>query len=136
MSEAIALGGRRFEIRPLKLGQLRHVLDALEEMAGKSGGALVEAAARVVASGLAPSHPGLTAELVLDLEASLDELNAAVAAILRIAGLRADEPAQGRTPPGEAPPVVGAAAAREPSSPGSTPPSPPAAAMAIARSTG
>ena len=47
-------------------------LDALEEMAGKSGGGLIEAAARVIAAGLAPAHPGLTAEKVLDLEAGIE----------------------------------------------------------------
>ena len=111
MSETIALGGRQFEVRPLKLGQLRQLLDALDAMAGKSGGALIEAAAQIVAVGLRPAHPDLTQETLLDLEATIDELNAAVATILRIAGLR---------PLGEAPPVANSAA--------STPPSPPAAA--------
>ncbi len=101
MSETIALGGRQFAVRPLKLGQLRHLLDALDGMAGKSGGALIEAAARIVAAGLAPAHPDLTPDAVLDLEATVEELNTAVAAILRVAGLRPlDQPA------GEAPPVA------------------------------
>jgi hypothetical protein len=91
MRETIVLGGLRLEIHPLKLGQLRHVLDALEDMAGKSGGGLIEAAARIVAAGLAPVHPELTAEKVLDLEASIEQLNDAVAAILRTAGLRRSE---------------------------------------------
>ena len=116
MAETITLGGREFALRPLKLGQLRHVLDALDEMSGKSGGALIEAAARVVAAGLAPAHPDLDAAGILDLEASVDELNAAVAAILRVAGLRAME-----TGAGEAPPVAANSAP-------STAPSPPAAA--------
>ncbi len=130
MSETIALGARRFEIRPLKLGQLRHLLDAIEEMAGKSGGGLIEAAAKIVASGLAPAHPDLTVDAVLDLEATVEDLNAAVAAILRVAGLRPQEPGQG-----EVPPVA---------SPGSLPgedsalftaPSPPAAATPTRSST-
>src|SRR3954471_3904037 len=86
--EANMLGGLRLEICPLKLGQLRHVLDALEDMAGKSGGGLVEAAVRVIAAGLAPAHPELTAERILDLEAGIEQLNDAVAAVLRTAGLR------------------------------------------------
>ena len=98
MSETLALGGRHFEIRPLKLGQLRHVLDALDAMAGKSGGGLIEAAAAVVAAGLKPVHPEITAEAVLDLEATVEELNVAVASVLRIAGLK---------PAGEAQPVAG-----------------------------
>src|SRR5712691_3750672 len=102
MAETIALGGRQFEIRPLKLGQLRHLLDALDDMAGKSGGALIEAAAQIVTVGLAPAHPDLTRDAVLDLEATVDELNAAVAAILRIAGLKPKDDAMGeaRSPDG------------------------------------
>ena len=113
MTETVTLGGRGFEVRPLKLGQLRHLLDALDEMTGKSAGALIDAAAKVVTAGLAPAHPDLTADTVLDLEATIEELNAAVAAILRIAGL---------TPAGEAQPV----ASPEPSSAPFMAPSPPA----------
>lgn len=101
MSKTIALGDRRFELRPLKLGQLRHLLDAIEEMTGKTGGGLIEAVAKVVAAGLQPAHPGLAADAVLDLEAAIDELNAAVAAILRVAGLQPKE-----VGPGEAAPVA------------------------------
>ena len=119
MTETLILGGRQFTLRPLTLGQLRGVLDALDAMAGKSGGGLIEAAARLVAAGLAPSHPDLNADAVLDLEATVDDLNAAVAAILAAAGLKPQE-----TPPGEAGPV----AIGEPSSAPSMPPSPPVAA--------
>jgi hypothetical protein len=130
MSESVTLGGRNFEIRPLKLGQLRHLLDALDGMTGKSGGGLIEAAAAVVTCGLAPAHPALTIDALLDLEATIEQLNAAVAAVLRIAGLHPVE-----NPAGEAPPV---ASPEEP--PGSssalfTAPSPPAAAMPTGPST-
>lgn len=130
MSETIGLGGRRFEVRVLKLGQLRHVLDALDGLAGKSGGGLIEAAAQVVAAGLQPAHPELTGEAVLDFEASVEELNEAVAAILRIAGLQPPEPTMG-----EARPVAGPGAISGDSSAPSTAPSPPAAATATATST-
>ena len=126
MSETITLGGRRFDLRPLKLGQLRRLLDALEAMAGKSGGALIEAAAALVAAGLAPAHPDLAADRLLDLEAGIEELNAAVAAVLRVAGLKPAEPA-----PGEPQPVAILAASSAPS----TPPSPPAAVTPTASST-
>jgi hypothetical protein len=126
MSEIVTLGGRRFEIRPLKLGQLRHLLDALEEMTGKSGGALIEAAAGVVTAGLAPAHPDLTADAVLDLEATIEELNAAVAAILRIAGLH---------PAGEARPVASPEEIPGSSSAPFTAPSPPAAPIPARSST-
>jgi hypothetical protein len=110
MTETIVIGGLRLEARPLKLGQLRHVVDALEDMMGKSGSGLIEAAARVIAAGLAPAHPELIAEKVLDLEASLEQLNEAVATVLRTAGLRRPEngtPAQrGVQMMGEAQPVA------------------------------
>jgi hypothetical protein len=122
MTESITLGGRDFAVRPLKLGQLRHLLDELDGMAGKSAGAMIEAAARVVAAGLAPAHPDLAGDAVLELEATIGELNTAVAAILRVAGL---------TPTGEATPV----ASQGPSSAPSTAPSPPAADTTIAPST-
>jgi hypothetical protein len=127
MSTTVILGGRHFAARPLKLGQLRHLLDALDEMQGKSAGALIEAAAKVVATGLAPGHPGLDAAAILDLEAGVDELNAAVAGILAVAGLQPSEAAMG-----EALPVAGP----DDSSARSTPPSPPAAATPMTRSTG
>lgn len=133
MAETILLGGLRLEVRPLKLGQLRHVVDALEEMASKSGGGLIEAAARIVAAGLAPAHPELTAERVLDLEASIEQLNDAVAAVLRTAGLRRPENGAGAQIMGEPQPVASPmmiqGAAPGSSSPPSTALSPPAVAI-------
>jgi len=126
MSETVTLGGRDFTIRPLKLGQLRHLLDALDEMTGKSAGALVEAAAKVVAAGLAPAHPDLAPDAVLDLEATLAEFNAAVAAILRIAGL---------TPMGETQPVARRVEVPGPNSAPSMAPSPPAVPIPTGSST-
>jgi|SRR5439155_14633123 len=131
MTETITLGGREFALRPLTLGQLRHLLDALDAMAGASGGGLIDAAARLVAAGLAAAHPELTVEAVLDCAASLSELNAAVAAILQMAGLHPRELA-----PGEAGPVASAAATAgaipASSSAPSTALSPPAAATPTA----
>ena len=135
MSESVTLGGRRFDARPLKLGQLRHLLDALEGMTGKSGGALIEAAATVVTAGLAPAHPDLTADAVLDLEATIEELNAAVAAFLRIAGLHPTENAEGANLTGEARPVAGPEDIPGSSSAPFTAPSPPAAGMPTGSST-
>jgi hypothetical protein len=141
MREMIVLGGLHLEVRPLRLGQLRHVLDALEEMVSKSGGGLVDAAARVVAAGLAPAHPELTAERVLDLEASIEQLNDAVAAVLRTAGLRRPEDGARAQPMGETQPMGEAQPVASPvANPGadpatslltSTAPSPPAAAIPI-----
>jgi hypothetical protein len=108
-------------------------------MTGKSGGALIEAAATVVTAGLAPAHPDLTADAVLDLEATIEELNAVVAAILRIAGLHPADSSQGGTPRGEARPVAspGAISGEIPGSSSApfTAPSPPAAGMPTGSST-
>ena len=123
MTETIRLGGREFALRPPTLGQLRHLLDALDEMSGASGGGLIDAAAKLVAAGLAAAHPELTVDTVLDCAASLPELNTAVAAILSMAGLH---------PAGEAAPVANPVAMAELPATGSAPsmaPSPPAAAM-------
>lgn len=96
----ITLGGRDFAIAPLKLGQLRALLDALDALSGKSGGAVVDAAARVIQAGLARAMPDMTLDAVLELEATMDEVTQAVSVILRIAGLA-------RSQPGEALPVTG-----------------------------
>jgi hypothetical protein len=98
----ITLGSREFAIEPLKLGQLRGLLDALDDLSGKTGGAVIDAAARVIQAGLARAMPELTLDAVLELEATMDEVTAAVAAILGAAGLSRPEGG----PPGEAAPVA------------------------------
>lgn len=89
----ITLGGRDFAIEPLRLGQLRALLDALDDLNGKTGGAVIDAAARVIHAALVRSIPDLTLEAVLDHEATMDEVTAAVAVILRVAGLSRQEQA-------------------------------------------
>jgi len=122
----ISLGGRDFAIEPLKLGQLRALLDALDDLSGKTGGAVIDAAARVIQAGLARAAPELTLDAVLELEATMDEVTGAVAAILGAAGLsRAAD-----NPPGEARPVAGHSRRTAPTASAlqrSTAPSPPAA---------
>jgi hypothetical protein len=98
----ISLGGREFAIEPLKLGQLRGLLDALDDLSGKTGGAVIDAAARVIQAGLARSAPALTLDGVLELESTMAEVTAAVTAILGAAGLSRQEGA----PPGEERPVA------------------------------
>jgi len=125
----ITLGGREFAIEPLKLGQLRGLLDALDDLSGKTGGAVVDAAARVIQAGLARAMPDLTLAEVLEFEATMDEVTEAVATILGAAGLSRAGGAQ----PGEAAPVARhrhrASAETGTGSPHSTPPSPPAAVI-------
>lgn len=124
MTETVTLGGREFRLKPLTLGQLRPLLDALDALPVAGGGAasgnFVDAAVRILQAGFAAAQPGLTLGDVLALEATVPEVNAAVAAVLRVAGL---------VPQGEAAPVA------SPSDPGSVPftaPSPPAAAIPTA----
>src|SRR5205085_2311028 len=87
-----------------------------------------------VAAGLAAAHPELTVEAVLDLDASLTELNTAVAAILQSAGLSPVGEADPRVTPGEmarlatiAEPIPAPGSAASPA------PSPPACAPATTR---
>lgn len=108
----VTLAGREFAIRPLTLGQLKVVIEVVAGLPGKGGGELVEAAARIIQAGLSRGDPAVTLDAVLAMEASLDEVNAAVATILKAAGL---------SPSGEAVPAATAA----PSSPASMAPSPP-----------
>src|SRR3977135_1819914 len=101
MTEMIRLGGREFALRPLTVGQLRHLLDALDEMSGASGGALIDAAGKLVKTGLAAPPPDGAVEAGLGAPPTLSVLNATVAAILQMAGLHPKEPG-----PGEAGPVA------------------------------
>jgi hypothetical protein len=102
MPVTITLGGREFAVEPLRLGQLRGLLDALDDLSGKTGGAVIDAAARMIQAGLARSMPELTFDGVLELEATMEEVTAAVSVILSAAGLSRQEGSQ----PGEAAPVA------------------------------
>lgn len=92
MSDAAAgtiiIGGREFTVKRPKLGQLRHILDALGAMQGKDGGALIDASVALLIAGLRPAHPDLTVEELLDLESTIAELNSAVGLVLDLAGLK------------------------------------------------
>ena len=124
----ITLGGRELAIEPLKLGQLRALLDALDDLSGKTGGAVIDAAARVIQAGLARAMPDLTLDAVLEFEATMDEVTAAVATILGVAGLTRSHGVQpGGAPLGEAPPVARPRAETGNGLPRSTVLSPPAA---------
>lgn len=98
MKHKIMLGGHEYPIEPLKLGQLRALLDALDDLSGKSGAQVVDAAVRVISAGLARTKPEMTVDALLDLEATMDDLTAAVGVILELAGLAQGErsPATGQ----------------------------------------
>ena len=125
MTETITLGGREFRLQPLTLGQLRPLLDALDTATGASGGTMIDAAARILLAGLAAVHPDLSLDDVLALQATVAEIYAAVAAVLRVAGLVPQTDIRS----GEAGPV---ATISEPGSAPFTAPSPPAASTPTA----
>lgn len=123
MTERFTLGGREFEIGRPTLGQLRRLLVALDAVAGSDGIALIDASVELLATALGEKYPDATVDALLDLPATLVELNEAVAAVLRAAGLHLEVAV-----PGEAAPV---AALSAPGLALSTPPSPPDAATII-----
>jgi hypothetical protein len=100
----IVLGGRRFALRPLTLGQLRRVLPAFARAAGLAQEEAIDAAIDILAAALERDHPALTRDALLDFEMRPAELVAAVDAIARLSGLIAEEGAA----PGETPASAGA----------------------------
>lgn len=115
----IRLGTRDFQIAPLTIGQLRQLLDAIEAVQSSSGGAQIEASAKIIHAGLASSEPNVTFDEILGIVAPVDEIQAAVAAILKLAGLGPREPTAGEAKPATV-------EASETGLPGSTLNSPPA----------
>jgi hypothetical protein len=87
----ITLGGRRFALRPLTLGQLRHVLPAFARAAGLAQEEAIDAAIDILAAALERDHPATTRETLLGIEMRPAELVAAVDAIARLSGLVAEE---------------------------------------------
>ena len=87
----IVLGGRRFALRPLTLGQLRRVLPAFARAAGLAQEEAIDAAIDILAAALERDHPAMTREGLLDFEMRPAELVAAVDAIARLSGLVAEE---------------------------------------------
>ena len=88
----ITLGGRRFALRPLTLGQLRQVLPAFGRAAGLAQEEAIDAAIDILAAALTRDHPAIDRVALLDLEIRPAELIAAVDAIARLSGLVAEEP--------------------------------------------
>jgi hypothetical protein len=104
----ITMGGRRFALRPLTLGQLRRVLPAFARAAGLGNEAAIDAAIDILAAALERDHPAMTRDVLLGFEMRPAELIAAVDAIARLSGLVAEESA-GRGPgPLETPASAGA----------------------------
>lgn len=97
--QTIKLGDREFTVQRPTLGRLRNIIDALDNMVGKSGGDLIDGAVGVLVAGLYSTHPDITADALLDITATAEELNEAVSVMLRIAGLRQAEDGSGEAEP-------------------------------------
>jgi hypothetical protein len=98
----LRLGDREFGLKRPTLGHLRGIVDALDELTGLglTGGKLIQASAELVCAGLLPAYPELTVDDLLRIETSVQELNAAVQAVLENAGLRpTEEPQTGEAVP-------------------------------------
>jgi hypothetical protein len=87
----ITLGGRRFALRPLTLGQLRRVLPAFARAAGLANEDAIDAAIDILAAALERDHAAITRDILLGTELRPAELIAAVDAIARLSGLVAEE---------------------------------------------
>jgi hypothetical protein len=95
----LQLGEKKFKIRRPKLGRLRDIIDALGEMSGKNGGELIEASIDLLVAGLQSANPGISRDELKDLETDVQEINAAVAVVLNIAGLQPQENGAGEAAP-------------------------------------
>jgi hypothetical protein len=83
----IHLGGAEFAIRPLTLRQLRSVLPAFARAGAIGAEDGVDAAVEILAAALSRDHPEMTRAALLDTEASVQELAAAVTTVARMSGL-------------------------------------------------
>ena len=95
----IRLGDADFAIRPLTLRQLRNVLPAFARAGATSAEDGVDAAIEILAAALSRDHPEITRDALLETEASVQELAAAVTAVARLSGLVAPGEAQAGSAP-------------------------------------
>lgn len=88
----LRLGDKKFILERPTLGDLRHIVDALDALTSgapdRTGGAMIEASAIFVCAGLQPGHPGLTVDELLAIKCSVAELNAAVQLVIDNCGMR------------------------------------------------
>jgi hypothetical protein len=104
MMTTITIAGRRYNLRPLTLGQLRIVLPAFARAAGLGKEDAIDAAVDILAAALARDTPEMTRAALLEAEMLPAELIAAVDGIAKLSGLVP----QGDAAPGEASASAGA----------------------------
>lgn len=84
----ITLGGKRYAIRPLTIGQLSKILPAFAKAYAMQGEGAVDAALTIIAAALARDHAELTMNDLMGHEATVPELLAATTTIGRLSGLK------------------------------------------------
>lgn len=92
----LALGGQEWRVRPLTLAQIQRIEPLLAPEAQQAGGSL-KAASEIVRIAIERDHPQAAGQLP-ELEATAQEIAAAMRSVLRLAGFIADE---AETSPGE-----------------------------------
>jgi hypothetical protein len=90
----ISLGGISYAVRPLTLRQLRSVLPAFARAGAIGADDGVDAAIEILAAALSRDHPEITRDALLDTEASVPDLAAAVTVVARLSGLASPGEAQ------------------------------------------
>jgi hypothetical protein len=86
-TEMITLGGREWMVAPLTFRQLKVVVPAFGRALTGGSEAAVDAAIDIIHAGLSAGYPSLSRDAVLDVQATVPEMTAAVRAIATIAGL-------------------------------------------------
>jgi hypothetical protein len=97
--KTLQLGDKKFKVRRPKLGRLKDIVNALGDMAGKNGGELIDASIDLLVVGLQSGHPDISREELSDLETDVQEINAAVAVVLDVAGLQPQDRGAGEAVP-------------------------------------
>ncbi|HEX3884745.1 MAG TPA: hypothetical protein VHW66_18980 [Stellaceae bacterium] len=96
----IHLGDKEFVVEALTLRQMKRLMVQLTMLSGinPSGPEFLDAAVQIIAAAIDKKHPEMTADGILDMNATLEQVNQAVSIVLRTAGL-AQDGAQGEAAP-------------------------------------
>ena len=103
--DTIALGGRRFEVRPLTVAQVQAIEPLL--IGGESSAATIATAVAILRIALVRDHAEAAAELD-SFEAGAPEIGAAMAQVLRLGGFLPGEAQAGDGRPVPPPASTGA----------------------------
>ena len=101
MTVSIRLGGRDYQIAPLKFRDLKRVLPLFLQL-GIDSEAKVDAQGEIVTAAIASADPAFTRAAFDELTPNVEELRAAVSAVAQLSGLKAAAPQAGTLSLGEA----------------------------------